>query len=629
MILIKELKETYEGMFHHSNILECYPKGRVEDMYYDSGIYYLHQKWIYCNTYHKLFCVPTEAIKRRVVISGPGYGKSILTMKLAYDWCYQIQESYLKNVEILIVLKMRQLDNKRTLSKAIKDLLLPSDSSMEEETIQMVLKNCKSLVVILDGVDEYPNLELQSEITDIMKFKLFEQTSVIFTSRYLPKEFVSTVKQLQLPEFKDDVQDAYLERFFQDDQSVASSIKSQLRENGVLGDICRIPFFFFLFVQLVHDDREFMSTKSITDFFKSVMECVIYHFKEKMKDKNVQNYPIIQENNRHLEKLAFNGLVSKQKKMNWTKEELCDKLGRDVFDQHLELGIFVEESSDAGKVKFYHSLFQAWFASFYFSRYALTADMVSMRKRLQHTHSSDLQYVYRFACGHSPRLIKKVIEYLQSDKTADALKYLCVFEIKKNIANLDDLVEDLCSQTIEVDGSQEALLKRSKVFLLKKASLNEIPIQRLLLTECSITVNQETDLPRLGSNLGLPVMVTLEALWITENAREITMDETVQLVKYTSKCSRLKLVGFKHCKMPNEIPVITLGDLKSRKVNVLWVQMNDDTLRLDFTDGKWKSQRQTSMSPKRIHYKTTPVRQEQVKKMITTPVREKRVKTLI
>ena len=62
-------------------------------------------------SYKNIFTDSRVKAKRRIIKAEAGYGKSTVTLQLAYDWCNGVKDSPLKNVEILILLRLRQLNS--------------------------------------------------------------------------------------------------------------------------------------------------------------------------------------------------------------------------------------------------------------------------------------------------------------------------------------------------------------------------------------------------------------------------------------------------------------------------------------------------------------------------------------
>ncbi|PIK42691.1 putative NLR family CARD domain-containing protein 4 [Apostichopus japonicus] len=150
---------------------------------------------------------------RRILEGEPGYGKSILTLQLAYDWCNGVQGSPLSNVEILILLRLRQLGGVKSIYRAI-NRFLASGSRLSEKDIEDVLKNASSVEILLDGYDEYPDQDKikGNDVRSIIMREMFPNHDVTLTTRYLPKKFPKLTKRVKLTGFDNEARDEYLRK---------------------------------------------------------------------------------------------------------------------------------------------------------------------------------------------------------------------------------------------------------------------------------------------------------------------------------------------------------------------------------------------------------------------------------
>lgn len=134
----------------------------VKEIYVDGGIeLYVtgkmgHKTWVSLSSYQDILKQDISWSSIRVVEGGPGYGKSILGLLLAHDWCGGI--SSLRNFDIFVFLRLRQLAMTESLFGAIKLLLLPDDTELTNLDIENVIKQ-RSVLLLLDGYDEIKESE--------------------------------------------------------------------------------------------------------------------------------------------------------------------------------------------------------------------------------------------------------------------------------------------------------------------------------------------------------------------------------------------------------------------------------------------------------------------------------------
>ncbi len=90
--------------------------------------------------------------QQRILLEGPpGYGKSVFTHKIAYDW----SSGNLSQFDFVFLLKLRDIHAKHTIPIAIVRQFSLSDENISPKIIKQILlsKQYKTLLV-LDGLDE-------------------------------------------------------------------------------------------------------------------------------------------------------------------------------------------------------------------------------------------------------------------------------------------------------------------------------------------------------------------------------------------------------------------------------------------------------------------------------------------
>lgn len=247
----------------------------VNTIFVEGGLEFLASSWVMLDSYHHVFREPRIKSERRFVTGEPGYGKSTLSLQFAHDWCEKVQESYLKDVEILILLRLRQLGKVTCVYKAIRRFLLLKDCQLTEKDIELILNSASSVVFILDGFDEYP--DASDGNTDFMKIltsKMFRTFEVIIFSRILPEQYTKESKRLRLTGFDDIARKEYIKKAVVGrDERAAKELSQRLQENPILEDLCQVPLLFVLFAHISHENDDFHTFKTVTSFFKYIINC--------------------------------------------------------------------------------------------------------------------------------------------------------------------------------------------------------------------------------------------------------------------------------------------------------------------------------------------------------------------
>ncbi|XP_071843443.1 NLR family CARD domain-containing protein 4-like isoform X2 [Apostichopus japonicus] len=456
--------------------------------------------WVRVDSYKDIFTDPRMNAKRRIIEAEAGYGKSTVALQLAYDWCNGVKDSPFKDVEILILLRLRQLNSKISIYQAIKLFLVgPKDPRIKSTDIKDIIESCSSVEVLLDGYDEFPDRDgdTGSDVGRIITSNLFGNIDVTLTTRYLPKDYdKENTKLVRLVGFDEKARDQYIRKAVtgEDEESVAK-IKRALKSNPILDALCQVPLFFVMFSHMTHEKVLFMRFNSVTEFFRYMMKCFHSHKSNKSMDRNTRPHNVTYELKfTELSKVAFEGLCGENQQLSWRKDGLCTRLGQGFYKHYNAVGIFVEEevynvtneqTSTADiqtrtDVRFYHQLFCEWFASFRLVEIVVaTRNASELKNVLDKVDPFNLQYLYRFTCGISPAVGKRIIEYLKSRRDGDKFAILCILEQTGEVDGIKDTVRDLCSKRVEIDDDNSKLLQRSTIQLLEIASRLDYHVHHL------------------------------------------------------------------------------------------------------------------------------------------------------
>ncbi|XP_071821556.1 NLR family CARD domain-containing protein 4-like [Apostichopus japonicus] len=500
-ILISSLKRRYKLQYdaiqpipYIKDRLYCVDKvfveGGTEIHIVQGATREIEGQWVRVDSYKDIFTDPRMKAKRRIIEAEAGYGKSTVALQLAYDWCNGVKDSPFKDVEILILLRLRQLNSKISIYLAIKLFLAPNDPRIKSTDIKNIIESCSSVKVLLDGYDEFPDRDgaTGSDVERIIMSNQFKDIDVTLTTRYLPKDYdKASTKRVRLVGFDEKARDQYIRKAVtgEDDESVAK-VKRSLKANPILDDLCQVPLIFVMFSHMTHEKTHFQKFKSVTEFFRYMIECFHSHLSNKSLAKSAMAYIIgYAVKYKELSKVAFEGLCGENQQLSWRKDGLCTRLGQGFCQHYIAVGILVEEEVSAGTneqtsatdiqtrtdIRFYHKLFCEWFASFRLVEVvAATRDESELENVLDKVDPFNLQYLYRFTCGISSAVGTRIIEYLKSRKDGDKFAILCILEQTGKVDGIKDTVRDLCSKQVKIKYDDSKLLQRSTIQLLEIAS---------------------------------------------------------------------------------------------------------------------------------------------------------------
>ncbi|KAJ8019076.1 NLR family CARD domain-containing protein 4 [Holothuria leucospilota] len=444
-------------------------------------------------SYTELFDDDIVPSKRVIVEGEPGYGKSTLTLQAAYDWCER-KSSSLKGAELLILLPLRLLKGITSFYEAIKLFILPSDCTLTTSDIEGIISSCSSVVIILDGYDEYPDMnnDLKSHIKEIIKGKMFSHFKVILSTRSgcLPQNLDPRTIRVRLTGFDEDARDRYVRMAVVGGSSERTKdIRQNLEKNPIMCDLCQVPLFFVMVAHMAHESTDIYKCNSVTSFFKYMIHCFYSHMWKKGEEMGAVSRSDTADK-RRLYKLAFDGLTGGEQNIVWEKIEFCREVGTECFEELIRTGILVEEKileinmttelsvseyiQEKIIVRFYHKLFAEWYAAHYVSERASSFFAFFLSRTLRRVNPIDLQFVFRFACGLKPSCTKRIANYLRKIDGGKSFATLCILEQTGGTDDILDTVRDMCSSTVEFSSQDSQLLHRSRTQLFDIAAKNQV-----------------------------------------------------------------------------------------------------------------------------------------------------------
>ncbi|KAJ8041340.1 NLR family CARD domain-containing protein 4 [Holothuria leucospilota] len=487
---ITELKRKYENLYGKIFPIPYNSKisFKVDEVFINSGIEFLpsngHDTWQRLDSYLYMFQDSWVESKRIIIEGFPGYGKSTLLLHIAYDWHHKASGSPLDDVEILILLPLRNIGSIKSVFQAIKELLLPKDTQLTESDIQNIVQNCSSVVMLLDGYDEYPDKDsnVETDVQDIIEMKMLQECKVILTTRppQLPKSYSSNTKRLRLLGFDENSRLKYILKSVTKNQADAIKAEERLKAFPILKDLCESPLFFAMFAHVREQigNKEDVEFNSVTTYFQHMVTCFHTHMQSKTKYEILRRqYENFESNHDSLNKVAFKNLRNIEQEFVLEKEQLTRNFDEDFYKFYVRIGILKEEkvivTSDRSpvvqnntEVRFYHRLFHEWYAAHYLADNIKSTENTKLLKKLNPAEFPD---VYRFACGLDRYAADKIIKYLDKIGSQN-FKLLCLVERDGKVDNLIRILGEKCAKDISIRNDDNILKQRSTLQLIKIAS---------------------------------------------------------------------------------------------------------------------------------------------------------------
>ncbi|KAJ8048271.1 NLR family CARD domain-containing protein 4 [Holothuria leucospilota] len=406
--------------------------------------------------------------KLRIIVSEPGYGNSTLSLQYAHDWCHRREkgQSYLKDVDILIRLPLGQLKVGEKVCAATKRLLLSKDVNLDKDDIESVIQSNASMILILDSFDEKLRGDnVDSDVTKSFSNSLFSKCKVVITTRYLPRYYSHSAKLIRLTGLDNKAQDEYVEKCLNKNNRLM--IMRNLQKNPVIRDLCQVPLFFPILVQMSYDGTDFQNFKSITFFFEEMMKSLHNH--KRKQDSNSQKFTSNENEHDKLGKLAYEALSGETRATWFEKEELRKRIGQSFYDQNVRVGILTEHKTN---VTFHDKIFCEWYAARYIAKRLEKMKSEELTGIVQKKKPINVPYLYCFVCGLNSRAAGKLIEHMMKTEGGDKVAIMCSQELgdRPTSNGIMDIVKYLCSGTIKFERRQSERLQRCTAQILDIAS---------------------------------------------------------------------------------------------------------------------------------------------------------------
>ena len=183
-----------------------------------------------------------------ILIEGaPGIGKTVLLKEIAYRWGYrQLLQKY--DLVILVCLRDPSLQQVKSVSNLLHLFYKGDDNATTVVSAcseYLSKSGGKSLTLLLDGYDEYPeHLKRSSLITDIIKRQVLPLCGLVISSRphasgHLHKQ--ATIR-IDILGFTETERQHYIKQMFPDQPHKIKELTRYLHQQPSIDSICFVPF---------------------------------------------------------------------------------------------------------------------------------------------------------------------------------------------------------------------------------------------------------------------------------------------------------------------------------------------------------------------------------------------------
>ena len=246
---------------------------------------------------------------RVVLLEGdPGMGKTVFCQKLTYDWATGKTDGFMAEVEVLLKLQCRDLENSN-IKDAIIAEFLPDDSpdEVKEAVINYIRVGRAKTLIVLDGMDE---LREGIDLSRLINGKIFPGCRVLMTSRSNEGLRRHCDTLLQVIGFTREQGRDFIVKYFSDDKEKGSALLDIIRldgmKNGVLLSLIRSPLNTILLCA-VFQETGGQLPEHTTHLYKEIVACIV-RIRYKKKGEQPPADPVVE----HKEELAALGRLALQ-----------------------------------------------------------------------------------------------------------------------------------------------------------------------------------------------------------------------------------------------------------------------------------------------------------------------------
>ncbi|XP_071499945.1 uncharacterized protein [Diadema antillarum] len=370
------------------------------------------------------------SLAKRILIQGEGgVGKTTLCKKIAWDWC---QGRILQDLEMVLVIPLRDVRGGGTISRIAKSYLSDSNSSTSSQIDNFILENPAKVLLMFDGYDEFNGTvtkDSSSDVIRILRLDRYKSCRVIVTTRpWKTNEFTmdKVLKKaytfVNVEGFNKENLTDYIKKYFhfKERDDLAGELISFMEDNDTIrSSMAPFPIFAAMLCLMwngvdEHKRKIVQKLQTFSQLFEEIISFLKEHYASKMTT-NFQHQDPCQftkkadSSIRAIGKIALDGLLAKALSFPEERFSKC----REDMEICKSVGILTEERSVCGRerrrdvnttsfvgstVSFPHKLFQEYIAGVYIHTLyeENRASYESLKNNLL-SRSEELRYLLYFA----------------------------------------------------------------------------------------------------------------------------------------------------------------------------------------------------------------------------------------
>lgn len=532
-----------------------------------------HNLWIEMDSHHEIFHKAFTSSSRVILAGDHGTGKRSLCLQMAYEWCEQ--RDPLSNYETLLMLNVEDLINFKSFYAGVKELL--SLEPISEESIKDILESFSTGLIIFYKVDFLNNKQKKhSDFAKILSGKLLPKFHFVFvaTPQQIPEKLKRKEFIVYLKDIDDKFQQKYIRKIYPNRNILLEEINTKLEENPFLGELCKIPLFWTIYVYISHSSKNYpISAAAVLREMVSILEDDSDETEE-AEEKFLKSEGI-------LAKKAFE--IASEKRHSWGLDELPSDRKKSVCD-HFEHTGFIVAGPD-GKRSFCHKILCDYYAACHIAN----SEVACVETLLNQVSFTDFKRVFCFVCGVNPDYGGHVFKVLKKTKNCPReLMINCLFEFKHGGGSIEtDFLKKVFDRRVTLKQDDTKLDQDSAVKLLKIATnfTQHIGIDTLSLKDCLQIDGCSDSCLKLQSGSEIPSLKFITKMEIEMEGKIMT--DIHPLLKYAASCKKLVDLHFESCFLPETIRTEDIATAQ-REFNVHWnPQLKGHFLKFNSTRHTW------------------------------------------
>eukprot|EP00057_Strongylocentrotus_purpuratus_P010212 XP_011664686.1 PREDICTED: uncharacterized protein LOC105438493 [Strongylocentrotus purpuratus] len=368
------------------------------------------------------------SLPERIVLFGEaGRGKTTAVAKMAYDWANKKEDSPLKNVKLLFVFKMRNMNAKTGITEAIVPLLGKKYKKYQKQLEDYINSHEKDIVMLFDGYDEFSGMlhcrENAGDVVDILCQQSCRRCRVLVTSRPVRSVWIQLFKDFYMRYFNYSkmVIEGYsqqhatdfIDKFFVSNEIKGTELKNYLKEDIVANEMIATPLYCTMVCYLWNEG--FIHGKfTRTKLFDDIMEFLRTHLNRKNERDREIKQDLLDDTVVSVGQVAFTKLSDKYD-LNplLLSENDFSEVHDDKVNISYALGLLTKnmktDSDIIIYIEFFHKLAQEYSAGRYLAS-GLDEERVSTIGFSEVLF--DLKEIFQFASGTSVWACRQILASL-------------------------------------------------------------------------------------------------------------------------------------------------------------------------------------------------------------------------